>query len=100
MLLITNFVNLRLVDERSRTRAGRPHAVSTADANLHMPCHANAVPMPRCDVSLRSRFQNGMVVAWHRRGMACVNQSRPYCVNQMGKTLYKPLAVRHGMGTA
>jgi hypothetical protein len=29
-----------------------------------------------------------MVVAWHRHGMACVNQ--------MGKTQSKPLAARHG----
>jgi hypothetical protein len=28
MLLITNFVELRVVAGRSRTQAGRPHAVS------------------------------------------------------------------------
>jgi len=33
-------------------------------------------------------------------GMAIVNQTRPHCVNQMGETHSKPLAVRHGMGTA
>jgi len=27
-----------------------------------------------------------MVRAWHGRGMASVNQTRPHCVNQMGKT--------------
>jgi len=32
--------------------------------------------------------------------MASVNQTRPHCVNQMGKTLSKPLAARHGRGTA
>jgi len=31
--------------------------------------------------------------------MASVNQTRPYCVNQMGKTHSKPLAARHGRGT-
>jgi hypothetical protein len=74
----------------------------TADANSHMSCHANAAPMPRCAVALKSRFQNGMVVAWHGRGMACVNQTRPHCVNQIGKTQSKPLVERHGhdMGTA
>jgi hypothetical protein len=56
--------------------------------------------MPRGAVALRSRFQNGMAVAWHGRGMACVNQTRPYCVNQVGKTQSKPLAARHGRGTA
>jgi hypothetical protein len=28
--------------------------------------------------------------------MACVNQIRLHCVNQMGKTQSKPLAERHG----
>ena len=32
--------------------------------------------------------------------MASVNQTRPHCVNQMGKTHSKPLAARHGKGTA
>jgi hypothetical protein len=41
-----------------------------------------------------------MVRAWHGRGMASVNQTRPHCVNQMGKTHSKPLAARRGMGTA
>jgi hypothetical protein len=49
----------------------------------------HAVPMPRCAVALRSHVQNGMVVTWNRRGMACVNQ--------MGKTQSIPLAARHGM---
>jgi hypothetical protein len=56
--------------------------------------------MPRCAVALRSHFQNNTVVAWHGRGMACVNQTRPHCVNKMGKTQSKPLAARHGRGTA
>jgi len=29
-----------------------------------------------------------------------VNKTRPHCVNQMGKTHSKPLAERHGRGTA
>ena len=32
--------------------------------------------------------------------MASVNQTRPHCVNQMGKTHSKPIAARHGRGTA
>jgi hypothetical protein len=32
-----------------------------------LPSHA--MPMPRCAMALKSRFQNGMVVAWHGRGM-------------------------------
>ena len=43
--------------------------------------------------------KNGMVRAWHGRGMASVNQTRPHCVNQIGKTHSKPLAARHGRGT-
>jgi hypothetical protein len=97
MLLITNFVELRVVAGRSRTRAGRPHAVSGRLMLIHT-CHAAL--MSRCAVALRSRFQNGMVVAWHECGMACVNQTRPHSVNQMGKTQSKPLAARHVRGTA
>ena len=41
-----------------------------------------------------------MVRERHGRGMLCVNQTRPHCVNQMGKTHSKPLATRHGRGTA
>ena len=33
-------------------------------------------------------------------GMAIVNQTRPHCVNQMGKTNSKDLAARHGRGKA
>ena len=39
-------------------------------------------------------------MAWSEHGMASVNQTRPLCLNQMGKTHAKPLAARHGRGTA
>jgi hypothetical protein len=74
MLLVTIFVELRVVAGRSRTRA--------------------AV------VLCRGLEKNGMVRAWHGRGMASVNQTRPQCVNEMVKTHSKPLAARHGRGTA
>ena len=32
--------------------------------------------------------------------MASANQTRPHCVNEMGKTHSKPLVARHGRGTA
>jgi hypothetical protein len=32
--------------------------------------------------------------------MICVNQTRPHCVNQMGKSQSKSLAERRGRGTA
>jgi hypothetical protein len=93
MLLITTFVELREVAGRSRTQAGRTYAVSGQPMLIHT-CHV--VPMPRCAVALRSRFQNGLIEAWHGRGMVCVNQTRPNSVNQMGKAQSKRLAVRHG----
>jgi hypothetical protein len=47
---------------------------------------------------------HGTCAAWaqHGRDMECVNQTRPHCVNETGKTQTKPLAARHGrgMGTA
>jgi hypothetical protein len=51
--------------------------------------------MPYWTVALRSVFQNG----WSEHSVGSVNQTRPPCVNQMGKTHSKPLAawVRHAM---
>jgi hypothetical protein len=91
---------------RKKSNAGRSPTCRqwTADANSYMSCHAHAAPVPRCAVAFRSRFQNSLVVAWHGRGMACVNQTRPHCVNQMGKTQSKPLGgtawQANGMGAA
>ena len=74
MLLITILVELRVVAGRIRTRAGSSQAVS------RRPC---------CAVALRR-------TAWSEHGMASVNQTRPCCVNHMGKTHSKPSAARHG----
>jgi hypothetical protein len=93
MLMITTFVELRVVAGRSRTQAGRLYAVSGRPMLIHT---FHAMSMPRFAVALISRFQNGMVVVWHGRGKACVNQTWPHCVNQIGKTQSKPLAARHG----
>jgi hypothetical protein len=79
MFLITVFVELRVV--AGRTWAGSPQAIS------RWPCSVMALR--------RTAWS-----AWHGRGMASVNQTRPHCVNQMGKTHCKPLAARHGRGTA
>jgi len=81
MLLITIFVELHVVARRSGTRTGSPQAVSSA-----MLCHGLE--------------KNSMVRAGHGRGMESVNQTRPQCVNQMGKTHSKPLVAKHGRGTA
>jgi hypothetical protein len=99
MLLKTTFVELRVVAGRSRTRLGRSHAVSGRPMLIHTSCHAHAAPIPRCAVAVRTCFQNG-----HGRGMTRARhgmcETRPHCVNQMGKTQPIPLAARHGMGTA
>ena len=69
---------------------------------LAMPCPCHAPTMPFFSRPLHSTAvcrrlccgleKNGMVGAWH----GSVNQTRPHCVNQMGKTHSKPLAARHG----
>jgi hypothetical protein len=97
LLLVPTLVKLRVVAGRSRMRAGRLHVVSGRQMKIHT---YHAVLIPRCAVALRGRFQNGMVVAWQGNGMACVNQTRPHCVNQMENTLSKPVTERHGSGTA
>jgi hypothetical protein len=87
MLLIKIFVELRAVAGRSRKRAGSPQAVS------RRPC---------CAMTLRRTAwsEHGMGAAWAWHGRASVNQTRPHCVNQKGKTHSKHSAARHGKGTA
>ena len=68
-----------------------------------MPCSDHAVLLKATAqhgrlstaVLCRGLEKNGIVRAWHGRGMASVNQTRPHCANQMGKTHSKPLAARH-----
>ena len=87
------------------------HLIYTVRPCLIHTCHA--MTMPCSDHAVFSRPQhgrretavlccglekNGMVGAWHGHGMASVNQTRPLCMNQMGKTHSKPLAARHGRG--
>ena len=72
---------------------------------MPMPCSEHAVLLKviarrETDVQCCSLEKNGMVGAWHGHGMASVNQARPHCINQTGKTHFKPLASRHGRGTA
>ena len=76
---------------------------------LAMPCQCHAPTMffsrPQHSTAVSRRLccvleKNGMVRAWHGHGMASANQTRPQCVNQMGKTHSKPLAARHGRGTS
>ena len=89
------------------------HSIYTLRPCLVHTCHA--APMPCSDHAVFSRPQhgrlsmavlccgleeNGMVGAWHWHDMASVNQTRPHCVNQMGKTHSKHLAAWHGRVTA
>ena len=85
----------------------RPCLIHTCYA-APMPCSDHAVLLKttakhgrlKTAVLCLGLEKNGMVRAWHGRGVASVNQTRPHCVNQMGKTHSKPLAARHGRGTA
>jgi hypothetical protein len=69
-----------------------------SDANLHIPCHAYAALCRGLKESLSERYGRVMARARRGRGIACVNLTRPHCVNQMGNTQSKPLGERHGNG--
>jgi hypothetical protein len=66
----------------------------------HIPCCSHAVPLPcrSFPFDLHSAAVFDSHIPWHDMcdSALCVNQTRPHCVNQMGK----PLAERHGKGTA
>ena len=91
------------------------HLICTVRPCLIHTCHATPMPCSHHAIILKATAQhgrlltamlccglekNGMVRAWHGHGMASVNQTRPHCVNQMGKTHSKPLAAQHGRGMA
>jgi hypothetical protein len=67
MLLKTIFVELRVVVRRSRTRAGRPHAVSGRPILIHtcyaMPCHTHATLCRGVEKSLSERHGRGVARA-------------------------------------
>jgi hypothetical protein len=65
-----------------------------------MPCHSHAALCRGLEKLLSERHVHGMARARHKRGIACVTQTRPRCVSQVGKTRSKSLAARHGRGTA
>jgi hypothetical protein len=70
-------------------------AVSTVKADSHIPCRS-------FPFDLHSAAVFDSHIPWHGmcESVVCVNQIRPHCVNQMGKRQSKPLAERHGRGTA
>ena len=61
------------------------------------PCYDPATNLPWKAYSWHGR---GTAGERHGNGMVCVNQKRPHCVNQMGKSQSNPLAERNGRGTA
>ena len=86
------------------------HLIYTVRLCLIHTCHAMSKPCSDHAVLLKATAQhgplstamlcrglekNGMVGTWHEHGMASVSQTRPHCVNQMGKTYSK--TQRHGM---
>jgi len=76
MLLITIFVELRVVAGRSRRRAGSPQAVA---------------------LRRTAWSEHGMSAAWAWHGKCESNTAALFKSN--GKTRSKPLAARHGSGT-
>jgi hypothetical protein len=80
-MLLINFLELGVVAAR---------VISWQVANMPSTCHHPAM-------ALRGHLQKGTLVTWQGNGMACVNQTRPHYVNQMGKTQSNDLAERHGM---
>jgi len=69
---------------------------------LAMPCSNHAILLKA--TAQHDRLSTAVLAlrrtAWSEHGIANVNQTRPHCVNQMGKTHCKPSAARHGRGTA
>jgi hypothetical protein len=77
MLLVTTFVELRVVAGRSRTRAGRPHAVSRRPMLIHT---YHAALFRGLDRSLSDRHDRGigMGTARARNGM-CESNTAALC---------------------
>jgi hypothetical protein len=104
LLLVTAFVEIRVVAGRSRKWIGHSYAVSGRPMLIQtylavpMPLLSRAVPWP-WDVFFRTAWSwHGRGKAWKRHGICESNTA--HWANQMGKTQSKPLAERHVTGTA
>ena len=79
------------------------HLIYTVRPCLIHSCYAMLWPCRSSQSHSTARpSRDGRAVLWpweerHGQSMASVNQTRPHCVNQMGKTHSKPLAARHAM---
>jgi hypothetical protein len=86
--------NLRRTPRRSleKLNAGRSPTCRlwTADAKLQMSCYVHPALLRGLEKSLLEKHGRGMARARHGHCMACVNQTRPHCVNQMGKKNLNP----------
>jgi hypothetical protein len=111
MLLITNFLELRVVAGISRMLAGRQHAIFGRTMLIYIyhavpvlfPFRHPAATLPwPWEIAFKKAYSwhgRGTVRERHGNGMVCLNQTQPCCVNQVGKTQSKALAERHGRGT-
>jgi hypothetical protein len=84
MIMITTFVELRVVVGRSRTREGRPHAVSERPMLIHTSCHAHAALYRGLENSLSERHGRGMTRA--RQG-TCESKTAALCKSNGKDTL-------------
>jgi hypothetical protein len=71
---------------------------------MPFPCRFPVAPLPcrSFPFDLHSAVVFDSHIPWHGtcESALCLNQTRPHCVNQIGKPPSKPLAERHGRGTA
>ena len=88
--LATCIWNWYALDKTSCNSAWWPEEAEHGQLAHRLSLDGHAVPWP---------WEKWHCRGWHGHGMASVNQTRPHCVNQMGKTHSKPLAARHGRGT-
>jgi hypothetical protein len=93
MLLVTTFVGIRVVAGRSRTRAGRPHAVCGQSMLIHT-CHAALCG--GLDKTLSERHDRGMARARHG---ICESNTAALCKSNCKDTI-KTLSGTAWQGTA
>jgi hypothetical protein len=79
----------------------KPLRGRTTSRRIHT-YHAVPLPCGSFPFDLHSAVAFDSHLPWHGmfESALCVNQTRPHCVNQMGKTQSKPLSERYGRGTA
>jgi hypothetical protein len=81
LLLITNFLELRVAAGRRRTLAGRQHSVSGRPMlNSHIPCCSPDVTLPRPGRGLEKTLPESHIrgMAWERNGM-CESNTAALC---------------------